>query len=273
MREQGSRIYIVQLQNFIFFGTANTLLNQIRQRLSNPEQQKLQFVVLDFRLVNGVDSSAALSFVKLRQTTDKNQIYLVFTALQSAVTQLLEQSGALTTATPYCQVFPDLDRGLEWCETQILKLEPATDTVVPLAAQLAQLFPNPASVQEFMSYLEPQQLPEGDFLFKQGDSPDGLYLLESGQVSVLLELPNGLNKRLRTFNSGTILGEMGLYAKAPRSAAIKADQFSHLYYLSTAAFSRMETEAPLLAITFHKFVVGLLAERLKNREEELKSLL
>ncbi len=39
------------------------------------------------------------------------------------------------------------------------------------------------------------------------------------------------------------------------------------------AFEKIESEAPVLAAAFHKFIVSLLAERLKYREKELHSRL
>lgn len=46
-----------------------------------------------------------------------------------------------------------------------------------------------------------------------------------------------------------------------------------LYFLSTQAFEKMEREDPLLAASFHRFIVISLAERLNHREKELRSLL
>jgi len=147
------------------------------------------------------------------------------------------------------------------------------ETLPKLAEQLANLFLTVDQVPEFMSYLNPMKIPQGNYLFQQGDPYDGLYFLESGQVSVWLEMAEGQKKRLRTFKGGTILGEMGLYAQAPRSASVIADQPSHLYYLSIEAFKKMEAEAPVLATAFHRFIVGLVVERLNHAEEKMQSLL
>ncbi|HEY9609529.1 SLC26A/SulP transporter family protein [Allocoleopsis sp.] len=274
LRDKGEQIYVLQLQGLIFFGTANKLLNQIRQRLGDPNLQPLRFVVLDFRLVSGLDSSAVVSFVKLKQMAGQRQISLVFTHLPRVLEKQLRQGGAWDTENAIYQVFPDLDRGLEWCENQILETSKLRRRrFVPLALQLKSIFPAPDLISQLMKYLELLKIPEGDLLFRQGEPSNGLYFLESGQLSVVLELSNGQTKRLQTYNSGTILGEMGLYANAPRSASVVADQSSRLYYLSTQAFERIEIEQPQLAIAFHKFIVNLLAERLKLRQAELQNLL
>jgi SulP family sulfate permease len=274
LQQKGDRIYILALQGFIFFGTANALLDQVRQRLENPNLPELQFIVFDFRLVSGLDSSVILSFIKMKQLAQKYQLSLVFTQLQPTIQQQLQRGGLIEPDDAICHLFDDRDRGIEWCENQILETSKLRRRrFVPLALQLKNFFPAPDQVSKLMHYLELLKIPEGEFVFRQGDPSDGLYFLESGQLSVVLELPNGQTKRLQTYNSGTIIGEMGLYANAARSASVVADQFSNLYYLSTEAFERIETEEPRLAASFHKFIVNLLAERLKHSKEELQNLL
>lgn len=44
---------------------------------------------------------------------------------------------------------------------------------------------------------------------------DGLYFMESGQVSVFAETATG-NQLLRTFGASTVIGELGVYQQAPR---------------------------------------------------------
>ena len=54
LRQQDDQIHILLLQGYLFFGTANTLLEQVCQRLKDSTLPPIQFIVLDFRLVNGL---------------------------------------------------------------------------------------------------------------------------------------------------------------------------------------------------------------------------
>ncbi|MGK7872505.1 MAG: SLC26A/SulP transporter family protein [Xenococcaceae cyanobacterium] len=273
LRKEGRQIYILRLQGYLFFGTSNSLLENIRQRLSDTQLPPMKFVLLDLRLVSGLDNSAVLSFVKLKQLARQQGFSLVFTSLSSKDEQQLHKGGCLMRDS-ICQVFSDLDRGLEWCENCILDQQITTvSDSFSLLEQLETMFPNAEEMNKLTTYLQPVKLKAGELLFRQGEPSNGLYLLESGQVSVILELSGRKTKRLRSYNSSTILGEMGLYAKEPRSASVVAEVTSHLYHLSTEAFARIEAEEPRLAASLHKFIVNLLAERLKWREEELRGLL
>ena len=124
-----------------------------------------------------------------------------------------------------------------------------------------------------MQHFQAVKLQENDYLFRQGDPFNGLYFVEYGRVSVVLELPNNQTKRIRSYTGGNTIGEMGLYRQAPRMASVIADQPSSLCFLSQEAFETMEMNEPLLAASFHRFIVNLLAERLNHREQELKNLL
>ncbi len=121
LQEKGDQIHILELQGFIFFGTANKFLNEIRQRISVPDRQPVRHVLLDFRQVSGLDSSAVHSFIKLKRVAQKQLFSLIFTHLSPMAIKQLQQHGALEIEDPLCQIFPDLGRGLEWCESKILE--------------------------------------------------------------------------------------------------------------------------------------------------------
>src|SRR5262249_34021427 len=61
LREQGDPVYILVLQGYIFFGTANTLLDHVRRRFEAGDKTKTRFLLFDFGMVTGLDASAALS--------------------------------------------------------------------------------------------------------------------------------------------------------------------------------------------------------------------
>ncbi|NJN85748.1 MAG: SulP family inorganic anion transporter, partial [Leptolyngbyaceae cyanobacterium SL_7_1] len=77
---EGEQIYILDLQGFLFFGTANTLFEQLRQRIQATDLPTLHYVLLNFRLVTGLDSSAVLSFLKLKQIARQQQFVLIYGA-------------------------------------------------------------------------------------------------------------------------------------------------------------------------------------------------
>lgn len=69
---------------------------------------------------------------------------------------------------------------------------------------------------------KPMAVRAGEFFFREGDVPNGLFVLEQGQASVLKGW-DGHPVLLRHLNVGDCFGEMALMDLQPRSAAVRAD--------------------------------------------------
>ncbi len=117
-REQEEQIYILQLQGAIFFGTANNLLNKVRQRLATNEVHKVNFIIFDFSAVNSLDSSAVLSFTKIFKLAKNHQIELIFTNLESTIKEFLIKGEAWDSNENLTKDFLDLEEALKWCKEQ-----------------------------------------------------------------------------------------------------------------------------------------------------------
>ena len=73
--------------------------------------------------------------------------------------------------------------------------------------------------------------------------------------------------------AGTIVGELGLILGEPRSASVVANRASTVYRLTQKALSSMQEKDPDIAISFHNFLMHLLAERLVNTDKAIQTLL
>src|SRR6202012_4825740 len=71
----GHEVQGLNLQSYLFFGSANRLYQHVKALLArHPE---CRFLVFDFKLVTGVDSSAAYSFAQIKRTASDRGIRLV----------------------------------------------------------------------------------------------------------------------------------------------------------------------------------------------------
>jgi SulP family sulfate permease len=273
-KDLGPRIYILELQGFIFFGTASALLDQIRARVADTEQPPVRTIVLDFRRVTGLDSSAVLSFVKGQQLAEGQGITLVLTHLSGRIREQLALGGLFEDEVGV-RVFADLDHGLEWCEEELLEVEGITAMHLPvtLRAQLADSGFEKANTARLMEFLERVEVEAGETLIRQGPEADQLYFIERGTVVVCLETEGGERVRLQTLGLGTAVGELGLYLGATTTASVIAESPTVAYRLTRAALARMKEEEPELAATFHEFVAHLLSERLMATTRTLEAVL
>lgn len=266
LKQQGWEIYILRLQSYLFFGTANSLLEEIRQRLNDINLPEIKFLVIDFKLIEGIDSSAIISFAKLKQLTQKFEVNLILTNLLPATSEQFEPYNIIDKLDPEkigCYEFADLDRGVEWCENQILHNAVfRRRRFVPLLIQLEEIFPLPQQVSQFLDYLELLKTQEGYYLFHQGETPNAFYLIDSGQVSLIRELENGQSERLGTLGEGTVIGEIGFYGHFSHECSAITDRPTRLYRLSQEVLNKIEQENPKLAAACHQFIAQLLAERI-----------
>jgi SulP family sulfate permease len=276
LQKKGGEIFILRLQGFIFFGTAQKLLDQIKERLNNPEYPRLHYVILDFRQVVLLDSSAVFSITRMKQLAEAQNIHMVWTNLSPAIIRLLEKGGLVDEEDNSFIILPTLDHGLEWCENQVLAHQGVTDltgVIEKIERQLKRAIPDLQDVKRLTKYLERKEVKEGECLIRQGDHPNEMYFVEAGLVSAQLDLPDGNIMRLRSMRGGTTVGEMGMYLGNKRTASVVADRASIVYRLSKEALKEMEKKDPEVAALLHQWIASLLAERLADNNRTIEALL
>jgi len=272
---KGNALYILKLQGFIFFGTANNLHDQVCRRATAENMPPLLYAALGFRFVNGVDSSAANSFAKMKLYAESHDYVLIFSGLSAILLKEFRRGGFSLEENAHFRIFPDLDRAIEWCENQMLAFRgvDAPERDLPLEDQLRTFFPDPDKMARLKQYLEKKQVPPGHCLIHQNDPPHSLYFLESGRITVQMQNEAGQVVRLRTGGPGTVVGELGLYLRSPSTASVITEQESVFYRLTAAALTRMEEDDLEIAAAFHKFMVHRLGRRLIYTNRSLQALM
>lgn len=274
LRQEGEQLYILDLQGFLFFGTATTLINQIQQRVQAAQSVPLRFVILDFQAVTGLDSSAILGFEKLKQIAQRESFNLLFTHLSPEIAEQIQRSGLIKEDDPICLIFPDLDRGVEWCENQILEsISWRRKKSLPLVLQLESWFPHAPQIVEIATYLEEIDLAAGNTLFCEGEAAIALYIIEFGQVTVWSQANQATAKRLQTLGAGSFVGEMDFFSNTAHQTTAIADMPSTIHQLTRTALANMQTENPQGAIAFQQAINQLMAERLSHAYQEINQLL
>jgi sulfate permease, SulP family len=250
LRTMGDEVQILLVNGFLFFGSANGLLELIRKRA---ETDPPRFLVIDLRRVTGVDSSAVVAFVKAMHLAEAYEFELVFTGASEAVRRQLARGGIV--ASEVVRFEPDLDRGLQRCEEGLLRDE-AVQVPEPDGDALAGM---PSRLRAHLEHLE---LPDGTVLIHQGESPDDVYVLASGRLRVETVTERGTRMRLRTLRPGVVVGEVAMYSGVPRTADVVAETPSVVLKLSKDSIERMEAEDPELAAALHRWLATTLAGRL-----------
>lgn len=263
----GEQAYFLQLQGFIFFGTAHSLLERVRARVRSTPTR---YVAIGFRQVNGLDSTALLSFDKMRQLAVERGLILILAELSPELRQRFKQGG-VNEEPGVLHFTDDLDRAAEWCEDQLCFSDESLDSDRTLVEHLNALIPG-EQVERLVGYLERRVVPAGEYLIRQGDDADYLFLVESGQVTAQLELDNRAPFRLETMRGGRVVGELGFYLNTKRSAAVVTDEPSVVYILSRSILHQIEEQDPEAAYALHRLIIHLLGERVLHLTRAVDAL-
>lgn len=260
LRESGDAVRILELQGFIFFGTANRILERIKEELAISEP--LRFVVFDFRLVTGVDSSAVALFDRIASLAKDNGLTLLLSNLKPVSEQQFEQ--LILRFDDTVRTASDLDHAVAWCEDLLLAgFDRGNETRRALPDGLDA---------RLGGYLEARTFGVGERLMTQGDPSPGMFLIRSGTATVLLEGTDRGDVRLRTLLEGTVLGEISLYRGEPCTATVVADTECEVMHLTPAAFASLCAEDPTAAAELHSFVARTLAGRLGHANRTIRAL-
>jgi predicted acylesterase/phospholipase RssA/CRP-like cAMP-binding protein len=92
--------------------------------------------------------------------------------------------------------------------------------------------------------LELRVVRDGEVLMRLGDAADGLYLIGSGRLQVVIERPDGSAVVINEVGRGDVVGEMALLTDSPRSATIVALRDSHVLFLASDAFASVVRAHP-----------------------------
>jgi ATP-binding cassette, subfamily B, bacterial len=83
----------------------------------------------------------------------------------------------------------------------------------------------------------------GEDVVRQGDPGDKMYIINRGQVDILIGGDSAQN-RVNTLREGDYFGEMALLAGEPRSATVRTTEPTELYSLAQAEFTNLVEHEP-----------------------------
>jgi SulP family sulfate permease len=172
--------------------------------------------------------------------------------------------------------FADLDRGVEWVEEALLAKHglatPAGDGRASLEDTLLGIVPERSCIAALLGKMQRRELAAGDMLLRQGDASDALILMESGQLTALLERPGQRPLRLQTMHGANILGELGFFLGSARSASVVADTATVVHCLDQAGFSALRLQHPDLAGALDRLVIHQLSLRVVHLTKVVDAL-
>ncbi|KAI9915664.1 hypothetical protein PsorP6_007893 [Peronosclerospora sorghi] len=297
-------IHVVQLKGHLFFGNVNQLSDYVRDLfekgpspstsgVGSPLERELRrprpdirWLVLDFTLVVGLDSSAADRLTKMKYVCDTQKCKLVFAAVPLAYDKFTWHLNELFDGDDSVHVAVDLDSALAWCENDILEHSMITKEDSPASTcaadedkfthllTLRRFMPNePLAVQQrLLEYFYIQEIEKDQVVWRQGETADRAMLLMDGALTAVVEEEAGTTENVAV---GALLGDMCFLTGEKRKTSLVATQPSVVYVLDRASFQAMLEQDCHLAFLFQSISLRYTSYRLQyvgNRIWETKCL-
>jgi NADH dehydrogenase len=103
----------------------------------------------------------------------------------------------------------------------------------------------------FQYGIKNQHFEPGDFVFRQGDLGDSVYVIEEGECEVLRE-EGGSEKILATLARGDYFGEMALLSDNTRNATIRARAATNVLIIPKHDFDKLRESVPAFGDVFRE---------------------
>ena len=257
LSEHGGKIQGLNLQSYLFFGSANRLYQYVKAMLArHPE---CRYLVFDFKLVTGIDSSAAYSFAQIKRSADERDVKLLLVHLAPAAETALRSSGFIGGDV---SIVAELDHALERCENEIIgEHQGLEQEEASLRDWFTQILGSEDDATTLIHHCQRIEVDAGETIVRAGEAADSMHFILDGRVGIMVPAAQGTT-RVRSLGRYTTIGEMGLVAHVPRSATIQAEVASVLYALNTHQFDAIKEDDPALAQKLLTYFVSVMAERL-----------
>ena len=262
LQQQGQRIRVMALQGDITLDGAERISRRFVQH------DHLSHVVLDLHRTTHITPPAGALILEAAAHLRNRGGDLVFARLGEDANGLKE---ALLIQTPDhpLRFFPDTDRALEWCEDAVLTQAGLTDATAAKVLTLNDYALFSGLKQEdseaLTALLTLSQHPRESAIVSAGEQDDDrIFLIRSGEVSVLVAVAERHTQRLATLGPASTFGEMAILGQTTRSATIQADTDTDCWVLKAADLERLANERPWIKITILNNLAALLAGKLKQ---------
>jgi sulfate permease, SulP family len=258
LAEHGRKIQGMTLQSYLFFGSANRLYQHVKTLLAT--QPDCRFLIFDFRLVTGIDSSATHSFAQIKEAASACAAHIVLVNLRPELERAFRAARFISDDVI---IASNLDRALESCEQDLIEAHrTAADDARSLRAWLTEALGNAQLADRLTEFCRRLDVAAGAIVARQGDPAASMHFILEGRIGIIVDLGEGRTMRVRSLGRHTTIGEMGLITGQPRSATIAAETDSVLYELSAEAYARIKRDEPALSTALLGYIVSVMSERL-----------
>lgn len=130
-----------------------------------------------------------------------------------------------------------------------------------------------AELAQFAEVCKPQEYQSGEYVFREGEPGNRLFLIVSGEVRISRNIPGSGEEALAVLKPGSLFGEMAVFDRSERSTDAISNGGTKVLTISRADFEMVLDFNRELAYKVLWSVVRLLSTRLRSTNDSLRSFL
>ncbi len=267
--KEGETILVYELKGDLYFATLEKLTRQLQSN-----QQTAKFIILDGRRVGNINSSAITLLSEIKQWCLSQEIILILTGFEEKIKIHLQANDWKDDS-----FINNIDAALEWCENYLLSESNYDDKSIKAHLSLEDMDILKVFTPEEMEAIAPLfsevAYQPNDFIIREGEEADRLFLLAKGRATVSLKLPQSeQRKRLTTYIPGIAFGELALFDinVSKRTADIMADTEVICYVLEFDKLKILLNTNPEVYIKLLQTFGKTLVNTIQRATLEIRSL-
>lgn len=132
---------------------------------------------------------------------------------------------------------------------------------------------DPEELKEVATICREEKFKSGEYIFREGESGNRLYLVVEGEVRISRDVPGSGEEALAVLKPGSLFGEMAVFDRHERSTDAISNGGTTCLTISRADFEMMLDLNRELAYKVLWGTVRLLSARLRSTNDSLRSFL
>ena len=252
LTDRGDEVLILELSGMLFFGTAARLGDRIERTLQE-RRHLARVVIVDFRRVRDLDTSAAISLGQLFDRIAADGIDVRLSGLDDTTRARIDRIGALPVT------FHDtLDEAVLAVEDTLLGAEAhGADGRNSFLGQLSAAHPG----FDVTDHVPSVAFGVGDRLLSEGNPSREIFVLTSGEATAIVDA-DGEEVVVARFLPGALIGEMAFYTGEPRSASVRAETAVTALRIDGDLLTPDGPLPPEVVMTIHRLAAATVSQRL-----------
>jgi CRP-like cAMP-binding protein len=130
-----------------------------------------------------------------------------------------------------------------------------------------------ADLANALSYGENKEWSDDDILCVEGDSSTNMFVILQGNVRIMRNDVNGIQRELAVLSAPTMVGQMGLVDGSTRSASVLAQGDVLGLSITQEIFNKILAEASAAGSAFRHLLLASMTSQLSTANEKIRNLI